>query len=197
MAKLFLAACLSPLCAFAQVVCALGPGAAGYKPSADQRPSPDTMQVANRINTAMKPICADHCPQLAVFRNATAANAMLVLDSGQAKLVYSPQFFATAYGAYGDAGLIAIFAHELGHALDDTLGAAWVNPKWTPEVRADSWAGCILGRMKLKDADLGSALAALSKYPAPAHPGWPQRLPPLRAGYSRCGGDVTMFDKKR
>ena len=197
MVKLLPALCLAPLCALAQVVCALGSGVSSYKPSSDQRPSPDTMQVAGRVNTAMKAICADHCPQLALFRNATAANAMLTLDAGLAKLVYAPQFFATVYGAYGDDGIIAILAHELGHAVDETMGASWVSPKLGPELRADSWAGCILGRIGLKDSDLASTLAALAKYPSPAHPGWPQRLPYLRTGYSHCGGDVSKFDKKR
>ena len=195
MTKRLIAACLAPVCALAQVVCSLGPNAASYKPADDQRPSPDTMQVAARINAAAKRICADHCPQLGVFRNATAAGAMLVLDSGQAKLVYSPQFFASAFAAHGDPGIIAIFAHVMGHALDDTMGAAWVNQKWVPEVRADSWAGCLLGHMKLKDADLALTLTALSKYPSPAHPAWPQRLPALRTGYSHCGGTTAAFDR--
>jgi hypothetical protein len=196
MTNRLLAACLAPICAFAQVVCSLGPNAAGYKPAEDQRPSPDAMQVAARMNAATKIICGNNCPQLGVFRNATAAGAMLVLASGEAKLVYSPQFFAKAFADYGDLGLIAIFAHKMGHALDDTMGAAWVNQKWAPEVRADSWAGCLLGRMKLKDADLASTLAALSKYPSPAHPAWTTRLPAIRTGYSHCGGTIAAFNRQ-
>ena len=196
-----LAVCLlplcAPLCALAQVICALGTGATAYKSTDDQRPSPDAMQVAIRVNAAMKPICADQCPQLAIFRNATAANLMLVLVSGQAKIAYAPPFFGAVYNAYGDNGIAAVLAHELGHALDDTMGAAWVNQKSAPELRADGWVGCILSKMILKDAELSSSLKALAKYPSPAHPAWAQRLLALRTGYTNCGGSAAVFDKKR
>jgi hypothetical protein len=178
----------------AQVVCALGPGASAYKPSGDQRPSSDTMQLASRVNTAVKTVCKSNCPAVAVFRNTTAANAMLIADGNQAKLVYSPQFFATVNESYGDAGIMAIIAHEVGHALDDVLGAAWIKNGWTAELRADSWAGCALARSDLNAADTQAALNALAKYPSPAHPSWTIRLPAIRAGYTACGGDASKFD---
>jgi hypothetical protein len=194
---LVLAVLLAPACLVAAIVCALGPNAAAYRSSDDQRPSSDAMQVGFRVSAAMKAICADHCPQVGVFRNPSAAKAMLVLDPPDARFVYSPPFFADVYSAYGDAGVAAIFAHALGHALDDTMGAAWVNPKWNPELRADAWGGCILGRMALKDAEMAAALNALAKHPAPSHPAWNQRLAPLRAGFTHCGGTAAAFDKKR
>ena len=181
---------LSSLTATAQVLCALGPGAVSYKASADQRPSSDALQLAGRVNAALKTICGPQCPTMALFRNPTAPNAMLIVDAGQAKLVYSPQFFAAAYDKFGDAGILAIVAHELGHALDDTLGAAWIKSSWTPELRADAWAGCVLA--KLDPATLG--LGALSRYPAAAGPGWNVRLPVLRDGYLQCGGAAAKFD---
>jgi hypothetical protein len=193
-----LAACLLlPLSAAAQVVCALGANSSSYKPASDQRPTSDALQLASRVNTALKSICADHCPTMALFRNMTAPNAMLIADAGQAKLVYSPQFFAAAYDSFGDNGIIAIIAHEIGHALDATMGAAWIKNSWSPELRADAWAGCVLARIDPGPSGLEPSLAALSKYPAPAHPGWAMRLPVIRTGYTQCGGDASKFDKRK
>jgi hypothetical protein len=186
--------CLLSFRASAQVVCALGSGAGSYKASTDQRPTNDAMQLAGRVNIAVKTICGSNCPAVALFRNTNAANAMLVAEGGQAKLVYSPQFFASASESFGDGGIFAIIAHEMGHALDDSLGAAWIKSNWTPELRADSWAGCILAKGNLSASDLASALGALAKYPSQAHPGWNLRLPALRTGYTRCGGDAAKFD---
>ncbi len=185
---------LLPAGALAQVVCALGPGAASYQPSADQRPSSDTMQIAGLVNAAEKSICASNCPGVALFRNSTAPNAALIVSAGQPKLVYAPQFFAAVYASFGDAGILAIIAHEFGHALDDSIGAAWIKTSWTPELRADSWAGCTLAKSALSQNDMQAALAALAKYPSPAHPGWNLRLPVIRSGYTHCGGEISNFD---
>lgn len=188
---------LLPCAARAQVVCALGPGASSYKPNTDQRATPDAMELAERVNTALKTICSPNCPATALFRNTTAANLMLVTDSGQAKLIYAPQFFAAAYEHYGDGAIIGIIAHQMGHALDDVIGAAWVKNTWTPELRADSWAGCTLARIDLSPSDLEASLAALAEYPSPGHPPWSLRLPVLRTGFTQCGGDGAKFDRGR
>src|ERR1700687_4372941 len=100
---LLAAALLVPL--KAEIVCALGSGASSYKPAADQRPTSDAMQLANRVNAAGKTICGSQCPTMAVLRNATAPNAILISDNGDAKLVYSPQFFAAVYNSFGDGGI--------------------------------------------------------------------------------------------
>ncbi|MBV8844872.1 MAG: hypothetical protein JO307_18860 [Bryobacterales bacterium] len=188
-------AILLPLSAAPEIVCALGNGAAGYKPAEDQRPSPDAMQLAGRLNAAVKSICGQNCPTMALFRNATAPNAMLINDSGQAKIVYSPQFLSAAYDRFGDVGIVAIMAHVLGHALDGTLGASWIKNSWTAELRADAWAGCILAKTDTGAGGLEPALGALQSYPSPAHAGWNQRLPVVRAGYLGCAGEPAKFDK--
>jgi hypothetical protein len=162
----------------------------------DQRPSSDAMQLASRVNTAVKTICGSNCPGVSVFRNTTAANAMLIAKDGQGKLVYAPQFFASVSDSFGDPGILAIIAHELGHALDDGLGAAWIKSNWTPELRADSWTGCVLAKSNLSPKDLEAALRALAKYPSQAHPAWSIRLPVLRTGYTSCGGSQSKFDAK-
>jgi hypothetical protein len=185
--------CWLALHASPQVVCALGPATSAYKASDDQRPTGDAMQLVSRVNAAVKSICASNCPAVAVLRNVTAANAMLVLDSGQAKLVYSPQFFGSVHDGYGDAGIFAVIAHLFGHALDDTLGAAWIQKGWSAELRADSWAGCALAKSDLNATDTAAALGALEKYPAPAHPSWTLRLPAIRAGYTACGGSAARL----
>ncbi len=183
---------LLPVVAMAEVVCTLGPGIASYQPSGDQRPSSDAMQIAGRLNAAEKQICGANCPEVGLFRNTTAPHAALIVNPGEAKLVYDPQFFAKVYSSYGDPGLLAIIAHEMGHALDDTMGAAWVNQKWARELRADSWAGCILGKGNLNATEMQAALGALAKNPATGHPAWNVRLPAIRAGYSHCGGSPAL-----
>jgi len=178
----------------AEIVCALGSAASSYKPDSDQRPSSDALQLANRVNAAVKTLCGVQCPTMALFRNSTAANSMLIADSGQAKLVYSPQFLSAAYDSFGDAGIVAIIAHEVGHALDETMGAAWIKKSWTAEVRADAWAGCILARLDPAPPSLQPSLAALAKYPSPSHPSWNLRLSAIRAGYTQCGGSASKLD---
>jgi hypothetical protein len=186
-----------PFTASAQIVCALGPGASAYKPAADQRPSGDAIELAGRVNAALKTICAANCPETVLFRNTTAPNLMLVAVAGQAKLVYAPHFFSAAYDAYGDGAILGIIAHELGHALDDTMGAVWVKSDWPAELRADAWAGCTLARIDLSAGDLQASLSALAKYPPSSAPGWKQRLPGLRTGFTQCGGTGSKFDAAR
>jgi len=186
-----LLACLLPFSATAQVLCALGPGAGAYKASADQRPSPDAMELTARANAAAKTVCESNCPTVVLFRNATASNLMLIADGGRAKIVYAPLIFTDIYNHYGDAGIVALLAHVLGHGLDDAIGAAWIEKGWTPELRADAWAGCILARDKLTPADMQAALAALAEFPSPSHPNWSVRLPAVRSGYAHCGGSAS------
>jgi hypothetical protein len=189
-----LCACLLPFGASAEVVCALGSGASSYDASADQRPTGDAMQLAGRMNAALSPTCAPKCPQIAIFRNATAPNAMLVVTADQAKFVYSPQFFTAVYDRYGDGAIIAIIAHEYGHALDEVYPANWMKSGWTPELRADAWAGCALAKSDLSSNDLAEALTAVSKYPPSTLSSWSLRVPALRLGYVHCGGDGSKFD---
>jgi hypothetical protein len=193
-----LCAALLPLGASAEVICALGSGDSSYDAKADQRPTADAMQLAGRMNAALAPTCTPQCPQIAIFRNATAPNAMLVVTADQAKFVYAPQFFTAVYERYGDGAIIAMIAHEYGHALDEVHPASWMKSEWTRELRADAWAGCALGKSDLSSNDLAEALTAVSKYPPFPHPGaqpsWPQRLPALRLGYIHCGGDGSKFD---
>jgi hypothetical protein len=189
-----LCASMLPFGASAEVICALGSGAASYDAKADQRPAGDAMQLAGRMNAALSPICSPKCPQIAIYRNTTAANAMLVVTAEQAKFVYAPQFFTAVYDKYGDGAIIAIIAHEYGHALAETLPAPWMKSAWSAEQRADAWAGCALAKSDLSSNDLAEALTAVSKYPPSTYPSWALRLPALRLGYVHCGGDGSRFD---
>jgi hypothetical protein len=179
--------------AAAEVVCALGPGASAYNPSADQRPTADAMEMGRRMNAALSPICSPKCPQIAIIRNSTAPNAMLVVNGDDAKFVYAPGFFQTVYDNYGEGAVIAIMAHEFGHALDE-INPGKFGRGGTPELRADAWAGCTVAKLDLSSTALAEALTAVSQYPSPAHPGWPLRVPALRLGYTQCGGDGAKFD---
>lgn len=183
-----LIACVMPPCSAAQVVCALGPGADAYVASKDGRPSADAMELMGKAYAAAKAVCGTNCPETIVYRNATAANVMLVAKSGRAKIVYSPNFISGVYGRHGDAGVEALIAHEIGHALDDVLGAPWIEKSWSPELRADGWAGCVLAKSHFAAADLHSGLAALEENPPVARPAWSERLRAIRTGYSHCGG---------
>lgn len=176
----------------AEVVCALGSNVASYKPGSDERPSPDVMQLAKRVNDALTPVCSPKCPEIAVYRNATAANAMLIVTSDQAKIVYAPQFFSTVYDSYGDGAILAVIAHEYGHALAETVAAPWMKTAWSAELRADAWAACTLAKINLSSKSLGEALAALSKYPPSTHPAWNSRLTAIQAGYAHCGGNQPI-----
>lgn len=178
----------------AEVICALGSGVASYNVKADQRATADAMQLARRMNAALAPTCTPQCPQIAIYRNATAPNAMLVVTDDQAKFVYAPQFFSAVYDKYGDGAIIAIIAHEFGHALNEMHPASWMQSDWTPELRADAWAGCALAKSDLSVDDLADALTAVSKYPPSADAHWSLRLPALRLGYIHCGGIGATFD---
>jgi hypothetical protein len=194
----FLCACLLAWNAGAEIICALGSGSSSYDAKADQRPTGDAMQLAGRVNAALASTCTPKCPQIAVFRNATAPNAMLAVTNDQAKIVYAPQFFAAVHDNYGDGAIIAIIAHVYAHALDETYPATWMKSGWSPELRADAWAGCALAKNDLTAKALAEALTAVSKYPPSAHPAahlsWTQRLPAFRLGYVHCGGDPSKFD---
>jgi hypothetical protein len=183
-----------PYAATAEVICALAPSSASYKASEDQRPSPDAMELARDVNMGLSPICTPNCPQIAVFRNATAPNAMLFADQSGAKIVYQPQFFSMVYDKYGDGAIMAIIAHELGHALNEIAPAPWIKSDWSTELRADAWAGCALAKSGLSATSVKDALTALSKYPSPAHPSWTARVPALRLGFTHCGGEASRFE---
>ena len=179
----------------AQVLCTLGTNASSYNAYLDQRPTGDAMELAGKVNGALVSLCRPNCPGLAMFRNSAAPNAMLVSDAGRTKLLYKPEFFTAVYDTYGDGGIVAVLAHEVGHAIDAAAPASWMKSGWTPELRADAWAGCAFTRMTLSASALRAGLTVLSKYPSPSHPGWTVRLPVLRAGYTQCGGEGGSFDK--
>ena len=183
-----------PLSASAQVLCTLGAASSSYDAYADQRPTSDAMELAGQVNAALAPVCTPNCPVVALFRNASVPKAIMVVASGQAKLIYSPKFFTSVYEEYGDGAIIGIIAHELGHAINETAPAAWMKSGWTPELRADAWAGCALAKVNLSARRLEATLTAISMNPSPAHPGWAQRIPALRLGYAQCGGDGPKFD---
>lgn len=192
--RIWAAILLVPLAASAEIVCALGTGASAYKPSSDDRPSADTMQIVRRVDAAYKPICSPKCPEIAMLRNPTAANIMLIVTKDDAKLVYSPQFFAGVYGKYGEGAIVALIAHVYGHAIDEVTQSAWLPANWNPELRADAWAGCVLAKSSLPPSGITSALAAMAMSPPPSQPAWTIRVPAVRLGFIHCGGAAAAFD---
>ena len=87
---------------------------------------------------------------------------LIAVGAGQAKIVYKPEFFTAVYEKSGDSGILAVLAHEVGHAIDDAAPAAWMKTNWTPELRADAWTGCALAKMNLSASQLRASLTTLS-----------------------------------
>jgi len=181
------------LAAVPEVVCRLGPAEPTYNAYSDERSSGDALELAGKVNGALVSSCQPNCPVISMFRNPTASNLMLFRDEGRVKLVYKPAFFTSVYETYGDGGILAIMAHEVGHAIDGFQPAAWMKTNWSPELRADAWAGCALARMNLSSRTLQAGLKSLDNYPSPSHPNWMARVPVLQAGYVQCGGDASKF----
>jgi hypothetical protein len=185
---MLLTTCLLLLFSPPEVICSLGVDSSGYNAYVDQRPTGDAMELVRKASGTLTPLCSPNCAAITVFRNTTAPNAIMMKDSDRLKLAYSPQFFTTLYDKHGDGAIIAIIAHMLGHAMDATMAADWIQSSWTPELRADAWAGCALAKAGLSAAGMKSALTALSAYPPASKPEWSRRLPVLQQGYTRCGG---------
>src|SRR5262249_7229395 len=150
--------------------------------------SGDALELAGKVNAALASWCRPNCPTISMFRNPTASDLMLIRGEDRVKLVYKPAFFTSVYERYGDGGILALMSHEVGHAIDGAMPAPWMKTNWTPELRADGWAGCALARMNLSSRTLQAGLSALSKYPSLAHPNWSVRILALQAGYMQCGG---------
>jgi hypothetical protein len=176
-----------------EIVCRLGPADPPYNAYSDERSTGDALELAGKVNAALASWCRPNCPIISMYRNVTAADLMLIRDGVRVKLVYKPAFFTSVYDKYGDAGILAIMAHEVGHAIDGAMPAPWMKANWTPELRADAWAGCALARMNLSSRALQAGLNTLSKYPSPSHPNWTARIPVLQEGYTQCGGDASKL----
>jgi len=170
-----------------QVVCRLGPADATYNAYSDQSSSPDALELAGKVNAALRSFCIPNCPRISMFRNTTASNLMLLGTSEQTKLVYKPAFFTTVYEESGDSAIMALLAHEVGHAIDGVAHPVWMKSSWTSELRADAWAGCALGELNLNKRALEAALTTLQKYPSSSHPDWNTRMPVIQLAYKQCG----------
>src|SRR5437867_3882385 len=84
-----------------QVLCALGSTASPYNAYLDQRPTGDAMELSGKVNAGLVAMCRPNCPTLALFRNSTAANLMLIVDAGRAKILYKPEFLTSVYDKIG------------------------------------------------------------------------------------------------
>jgi hypothetical protein len=151
------------------------------------------MELARPVNASLAAVCRPNCPTIQMFRNPTASNAMVIVSGGKSKIVYKPDFFTTVYDASGDAGIQAILAHEVGHAIDSTTPAAWMKREWSSELRADAWTGCALAKLGLSPRATKAALDVLAKYPPAAAPDWNARLQALRVGFTQCGGEASKL----
>lgn len=179
------------------VLCTLGPASSSYVPLADQTASPTTTRETKRLFAL---VCPKDCGQVGVFRNATAPNALaLSVGAHMTKIVYSAAFLEGAVKAYGAGASLGILAHEVGHHVDTIVPPPpWMNVDWSPELRADAWAGCELARAGNKAAELKAALQAMAMSPSPSHPAWSSRAEALQQGFSGCGGGtLAALDVKK
>ena len=179
------------------VVCSLGPNLSSYKPAQDLSPTPDAMQLIRKVSAAYESVCLPKCPAVAIYRNPTAPNVILLAPSnGAAKLVYAPPFFSTVYGQFGEGAILALVGHVYGHAIDETVPSNWMKKGWSAEIRADAWTGCALAKINPDSNGLTGALTALQKYPPTAQASWLERSSAVRTGYVYCGGDSAKLSKK-
>lgn len=175
-------------------VCALGQGGAQYKRTLDQNAGQNVVVLIQSVGAAFSDVCAPKCPAVTVFANSTAPNALTFTAAGQTRIVYAPSFFRLLSERYGEGAPVGIAAHQYGHIIDAVSLGSWMNTDWTPELRADAWAGCALAKLKVSGLRLRQGLTAMARYPSTAHIIWASRLPALRTGYNRCGGQVSEFD---
>src|SRR5215813_5922905 len=88
-----------------QILCAVGANSAAYNAYSDERPTPDAMELAGKVNAGLGSMCRPNCPTMSLFRNTSAPDITLVVGSGgQARIVYKPEFFTSVYEMYGDGG---------------------------------------------------------------------------------------------
>ena len=179
------------------VLCALGPAAGSYVPLTDQPASPTATRETKRLFTL---VCPKECGQIGVFRNPSAPNALTVsVGNHMTKIVYNAAFLEGAVKAYGLGASLGILAHEVGHHVDAIVPPPpWMNADWSPELRADAWAGCELARAGNKPPEIKAALQAIAMSPSPSHPAWSVRAEALQKGFSGCGGGaLAALDVKK
>src|SRR5262245_56714064 len=119
-----------------EIVCRLGPADPPYNAYSDERSSGDALELAGKVNAVLVSSCRPNCPTISMYRNPTASDLMLIRAEGRVKLVYKPAFFTRVYESYGDGGILALMAHDVGHAIDAATPSAWMKANWTPELRA-------------------------------------------------------------
>src|SRR5438552_14250106 len=116
----------------AQIICTLASTPSSYNAYHDQRPTGDAMELAGKVNAALVSMWRPNCPALAMFRNSTAANVLLVTDAGRTKCLYKPECFRSVYESYGDGGILALLAQEVGHAIDAVPPPHWMKSGCPP-----------------------------------------------------------------
>ncbi len=175
---------LVPVRAGSETICSLG-STAYYDAKSDANASPDALRIAKGVAEAL---CGGPC-DIALMRNPTVGNAMTVVaQSGEAKIVYNPQFLKSIDTSIGDGAVFGILAHEAGHVVDRRQQAAWIPSTWDRELRADAWAACAIARSAVPDDKKKAGFRAVLGYPSPSHPSRNLRVEAMELGYHTCGG---------
>src|SRR5215208_7908396 len=131
---------MTALRGYAQV-CVLGPRPSAYKATSDQSATAGAIDVTRRIGEAFASVCTPRCPKVGIYNNPTARSAMVFASPPTARIVYAPSFWTAVATRYGENALLGAIAHQYGHIIDSVALGTWMNVNWSPELRADAWAG--------------------------------------------------------
>jgi hypothetical protein len=189
------------------VLCTLSPVMPNYSPFADH---PPTVRTAKDMKKLVGLLCPQGCGRVALFQNPTIPSALTVnAGSGNSRIEYSAAFLDKVRELFGEDARMGILAHEFGHHVDqNSVRAAWVDPSWNSELRADSWAGCALAKLGMRTQGVKDALRAIAATQSSAaqssatqvskiDPAWDQRWVAVQAGYDGCapgGGKLAAFE---
>jgi hypothetical protein len=98
-------------------------------------------------------------------------------DPAAHEIVLSRSALRVVARRYGDAAVVGIVAHELGHACDHAAG------RDLAELPADTYAGCLLGLLGERTGPLERFLAAES---GDDYPTVDERTAAVRRGWASC-----------
>ncbi|MCX6844722.1 MAG: SUMF1/EgtB/PvdO family nonheme iron enzyme [candidate division WOR-3 bacterium] len=116
----------------------------------------------------------------------------------KAAVVYSPSFLDEVQSDFGQAAVLALFAHETGHGMSRYFKWDQYNfESHQEERRADFIAGFGLARWRADPAGIEACMKAFATYDDGSHPKWDVRIGDIRAGWLAGGGLPFWLDAGR
>lgn len=106
-------------------------------------------------------------------------------------VVYSPKFLTELHTKHGPAAVLAIFAHEIAHAMSRFFNWSLYNfESHQEERRADFIAGYVVARWKGNRISFEQAIIPFSQVDDGYHATWEIRIADFRAGWIAGGGNI-------